>query len=143
MPWVIKAKHVEIVHHITPICEDLMAIIKIKNLRLRTIIGIEEAERQSPQDIIINAEIEVDATLAARSDDIGQTYDYKTITKSIIHAVEVSQFFLLEKLTDHILELIMEDARVLLATVEIDKPQALRFADSVSLTHSAHREKPA
>ena len=106
-----------------------MAIIKIKNLRLRTTIGIEEAERQSPQDIIINADIEIDATLAARSDNIKLTYDYKTITKSIISAVEASQFFLLEKLTDYLLELIMEDTRVLAATVEIEKPHALRFAD--------------
>ena|SRR3989338_7432688 len=108
-------------------------IARIKNLRLRTIIGIFDWERTEKQDVIINAEIEFDGAKAANSDDIKDTVDYKTMNKKIIEAVESSKFFLLEKLADTILKIIMEDRKVIKAKVEVDKPGALRFADSVSI----------
>ena len=117
-----------------------MATIRITNLRLRTIIGINDWERTTPQDVVINVTMEFDATRAAQSDDIKDTVDYKTITKKIIKAVEASQFSLLEALTNTILAIAMEDKKVLNATVRVDKPQALRFADSVSIELSKKRE---
>ena len=108
-------------------------IIRIKNLRLRTIIGIYDWERTELQDVIINAEIEFDGAKATSSDNIQDTIDYKTINKKIIEMVESSKFFLLEKLADTILKIIMEDKKVIKAKVEVDKPGALRFTDSVSI----------
>src|SRR5262245_26451865 len=109
-------------------------IIRIKNLRLRTINGIYDWEREHKQDFIINATIEFDGNKASQTDRIEDTVDYKRINKRIIELVESSQYFLLEKLADAILQNIMEDPRVLKAHVEVDKPHALRFADSVSVT---------
>ena len=111
-------------------------IVRIKNLKLRTIIGIQEWERTEKQDIIINIEYETNAEKAAKSDDINDTINYKTLNKKIIEKVESTSFFLLEKLASCILEIIMEDKRITRAKVEIDKPGALRFADSVSVEHS-------
>ena len=113
--------------------------IRIKNLRLRAIIGIEEWERKSPQDIIINIEIEYDGETACKSDKLEDTVDYKNITKMVINEVELSHFYLLEKLTGHILRLIMKDTKILSAMVEVDKPGALRFTDSVSVICSSER----
>jgi FolB domain-containing protein len=110
-----------------------MATIRISNLRLRTIIGINDWEREVKQDVVINITLEFDATRASKSDDIKDTVDYKTLTKKVIKAVEESRFNLLEALGAAILKLALGDPKVLNATVRIDKPQALRFADSVSL----------
>ena len=117
-----------------------MTTITIRNLRLRTIIGVADIERKDKQDIVVNVSIETDAERAIGPDDIGQACDYKTITKKIIKAVESSSFHLLETLTDRVLQLVMEHPRVTGATVEIDKPHALRFADSVSVKRTAARE---
>jgi len=114
-------------------------LIQIKNLRLRTLIGIQDWEREKKQDVIVNVRIEFDGAPAASSDDIRASVDYKTLTKRIIDEVESSQFFLLERLSSHLVALIMEDPRVQSATVEVDKPGALRFAESVSVTASAER----
>ncbi|MCH9022229.1 MAG: dihydroneopterin triphosphate 2'-epimerase [Planctomycetes bacterium] len=114
-----------------------MTTITIKNLRLRTIVGIEDFERKNKQDVILNISIESNADQAIAGDDIDHACDYKTITKKIITTVEDSTFYLLEKLTDTVLQLIMEHPRVTAAAVEIDKPHALRFADSVSVKRSA------
>ena len=113
-----------------------MATIRITNLRLRTIIGINEWERDVKQDVIINITLEFNADRAAQSDNIKDTVDYKTLTKKVIKTVEASQFNLLESLTQTILNIAIEDKKVLNATVRIDKPQALRFADSVSIEMS-------
>ncbi len=110
-----------------------MAVIRITNLRLRTIIGANDWERDHKQDLIINVRIEFDATKAAASDNLDDTVDYKTITKDIIREVEGSSYQLLEKLADRILAIVTAHAGVKAARVRVDKPHALRFADSVSV----------
>lgn len=117
-----------------------MATIRITNLRLRTIIGINEWERDTRQDVVINVTMDFDAGRAAKSDNIRDTVDYKTITKKIIKLVEESQFFLLEAMADRVLAIAMEDPKVLSAAVRVDKPQALRFADSVSVELSRQKK---
>jgi D-erythro-7,8-dihydroneopterin triphosphate epimerase len=114
-------------------------LIQIKNLRLRTVVGVYSWERKELQDIIINVSIEFDGSKASCSDNIKETIDYKTMKKEIVSAVESSSFQLLESLSNHILELIMRNTLVNRACVEIDKPHALRFADSVSVRSCAER----
>ena len=114
-------------------------IIRIKNLHLRTIVGINDWERETQQDVIINVELEFDGTRAAETDTIEDTVDYKHLKRRIIDAVESSKFYLIEKLAAHVLSIIMEDKKVIRASVEVDKPHALRFADSVSVLCSSER----
>lgn len=111
-----------------------MAVIKLKNLRLRTIIGVFDFEREHKQDIIINLALMFNDEKPAKTDNLDDTLDYKALKKKIIDNVERSNFNLLEKLSDFILDLVMEDPKVIKAKVEIDKPGALRFVDSVSIT---------
>ena len=114
-------------------------IIHIKNLRLRAIIGVHGWERHKKQDIVINVEMEYDGNQAAITDAIHDTVDYKAVKKRIIAKVEKSKFYLLDKLTMEILKEIMIDNSIQRASVKVDKPQALRFADSVSITCTANR----
>ena len=117
------------------------AIINITNLRLRTYIGFNEEEKQKQQDIIINAEIHYPANNMCLRDDIDNALNYKVICKNIIHHVENGRFLLLEKLTSDVLGLCADNSLVSFAKVTIDKPHALRFADSVSLTLSYTKEE--
>jgi D-erythro-7,8-dihydroneopterin triphosphate epimerase len=117
-----------------------MALIRVKNLLLRTYIGFNPEEIANMQDVVINIEIKADvpeeALLADEPDGI---YNYKTTTKQIIGLVQEKRFKLLEVLTKNILDLIMTDERVSWARVEVDKPHALRFAESVSFEMEAER----
>ncbi|GIU29451.1 dihydroneopterin triphosphate 2'-epimerase [Shewanella sp. MBTL60-007] len=110
-----------------------IAVIRIKNLRLRTYIGIKEDEIQNKQDVIINTIIHYCADKARNSDNMDDALNYRTITKKIIALVENNRFSLLENLTNQVLAIASEHDWVDFAKVEIDKPHALRFADSVSL----------
>ena len=117
------------------------AIINITNLRLRTYIGFNEEEKQKQQDIIINAEIHYPANKLCLRDDVENALNYKVICKNIIRHVESGRFLLLEKLTSDVLGLCVDNPQVSFAKVTIDKPHALRFADSGSLTLSYTKEE--
>lgn len=115
------------------------AKINISNLRLRTFIGFNPDEKTKQQDVIVNAEIHYCADSAFISDDQDDALNYKNITKRMIHHIENGHFHLLEKLVADLLTIASESEQVSYAEVRVDKPHALRFADSVSVTLSATR----
>ncbi len=110
------------------------AIINIRNLRLRTLIGFNPEERIKKQDVVLNIEIKYSIDNAVLQDNVEEALNYKVITKKVIEHVEQGQFLLLEKLVSDVLCICSEHPSVRSSRVTIDKPHALRFADSVSLT---------
>ena len=115
------------------------ASINISNLRLRTFIGFNPEEKSKQQDVIINLEIRYCADSAFSSDMEEDALNYKIITKRMIRHVESGRFQLLEKLAADLLTIASESERVNFAEIRVDKPHALRFADSVSVTLNASR----
>jgi len=116
-----------------------MMIIKIENLKLRTIVGIYDWEKEKKQDVIINIDLEFDGTKAIETDSIDDTIDYKTITKEIIEMVEGQEFNLIERIAGDAMKIVMRNDKVQKASVRVDKPGALRFTDTVSVTQTDQR----
>lgn len=114
-------------------------IIRIKNLRIPAEVGVHAWEHGATQPIIINVLLEYDATEAAKSDALKHSVDYQLLTQKISEAVRAVHFHLLERMVEHVLQIIMEDERVVRAEVEIDKPNALTLADSVSVSAEQRR----
>lgn len=114
--------------------QTISAVIKITNLRLRTYIGFNQDEREKQQDVIVNAEIIHRLNERVLDDHIDAALNYKVICKKIINHVESGRFLLLEKLTADLVSICSRHESVTCAEVTVDKPQALRFADSVSVT---------
>ncbi len=113
------------------------AIINIENLRLRTIIGFNDWERKKKQDVIINVEMKVDVAEAVQKDSIDNSVDYKIISKRIIAEVEQSNYFLLESLAYFILNIVLNERKIIHAKVRVDKPHAIRYAGSIAVTVSS------
>jgi D-erythro-7,8-dihydroneopterin triphosphate epimerase len=107
--------------------------IRINGLFLRTIIGINDDEREQKQDVRINLALDVDTRPAARSDDIVDAVNYRSICKDVIDLVENSKFFLVERMAEQIAQLCLRDPRVERVRVSVEKPAALRFARSVGV----------
>lgn len=120
--------------------EPGLARIRIKNLLLRTFIGIKEEEINNRQDVLINILILYPADMAVEVNEIDHALNYRTISKAIIEHVENNRFALLERMTQELLDIVMHHSQVRYAEVEVDKPHALRFSESVSITLSAERE---
>ena len=114
--------------------------IHIKDLHLRTIIGINQEERRNQQDVLINIVMDADSSQAGESDDIDDAVNYRTITKRIIQLVESSHFYLVEKMAAEIAAICLDDPRVERARVTVEKPGALRFARSVGVSIERGRD---
>ncbi|SFI69197.1 dihydroneopterin aldolase/2-amino-4-hydroxy-6-hydroxymethyldihydropteridine diphosphokinase,TIGR01498 [Kaistella treverensis] len=109
-----------------------LSTIKVENLRLRAFIGFMDWETEKLQDLVISFSFKYDTCAASDSDDIQYAVDYKSITKEIIELVENKSYFLLETLAEKIYTHIQSSAAGLEdISVKIEKPNALRFADSV------------
>jgi FolB domain-containing protein len=108
-------------------------LIRIHDLLLRAVIGINEEERRDRQDVLINIALYANLRSAGVSDDIRDAVNYRTLTKQVIKRVEESQFYLVEKLAAEIAAICLEDPRVERVQVRVEKPGALRFARSVGV----------
>ena len=107
--------------------------ILIRNLLLRGIIGINAWERENKQDIVVNLSIFTPMGRAGESDEVGHTLNYRSITKAIIARVESSSFRLVEALATEIARIVVVDFGAPRVRVRVEKPGALRFADSVGV----------
>lgn len=114
--------------------------IFIRNLRLRCVIGLQEWERKVRQDVVITIVLHLSTRLAGESDAIADTVDYKGLTKGIIADVEGSSHQLVERLAERIAALCLEPMGVTAVEVTVEKPGALRYADTVGVTIVRHRE---
>ncbi|MFQ5596789.1 MAG: dihydroneopterin aldolase [Nitrospiria bacterium] len=108
-------------------------IVTIKNLRLRTIVGVYEWEKKNVQEIRIHIRVTFDGTKAAESDDIQETIDYKKLRNQIISHVEGTDFNLVEKIASDVADIALGFPIADKAVVEVEKPGALRLTDSVSI----------
>jgi len=113
--------------------------IEIKDLLLRTIVGINPEERENRQDVLINIRLETDLRAAGHSDDIGETLNYRTLCKQVIECVENSEFQLVERLAKAVMDLCLASPHVIAARVTLEKPGALRFARSVGVVLERRR----
>lgn len=106
----------------------------IRDLLIRGIVGINADERANLQDIVVNVTMEVDTLPAAKSDDIADAVNYRTVAKAIIAHVEQGSPMLVERLAAEIAAICLDsDSRITEVEVEVEKPGALRFADSVGV----------
>ncbi len=113
----------------------------IKNLLLRGIIGVNEWERESPQDILISIEISTDITMAAKNDDVESSVNYRTISKSVIAHVEKNQPLTVEKLASDIANICLSNDHSEAVKVRVEKPGAVRFAKSVGVEIERKRKE--
>ncbi len=114
-------------------------IIKIKNFKLETILGIYEWEQTTMRPVVINAEIHTNFDNAKFSNSIDETIDYDTIIKQIKNYVSSKKFQLIEKMNQEILEMIMSDGRIDRCILEIDKIGVIKDVESFSVTLTKER----
>lgn len=110
-----------------------MDIIYLRDLKIETIIGIFDWEREIKQTISFDLDMATDIRRAAASDAIEDTLDYKAVSKRIIGFVEASSFQLVETLAEKVAEIILSEFNVNWVRVRLDKMGAIRGASGVGV----------
>ena len=116
-----------------------MATIFLKELKIQATIGAFDWEQQIKQTVLIDLEMSVDSSIAAASDKLEDTIDYKAIAKRIKSFAEQSRFALIETLAEKIAEIIINEFQLELVTVTVSKPAAVRGSKTVGITVTVDR----
>lgn len=105
----------------------------IKDLLVRGIIGVNDWERNKPQDILINVTVFSDTSRAGETDDIADCVDYSALTKKVMQHAESAARFTVEALANDLAKICLQQKWVKKAVVRVEKPGAVRFAKSVGV----------
>jgi dihydroneopterin aldolase len=117
--------------------------IALRGLVVRGHHGVFEHERRDGQDFVVDVVLDVDTSVAARSDDVRDTVDYGTVASAIAEVVSGEPVNLLETLAWRIASACLVDVRVMSVEVSVHKPQApipLTF-DDVAVTIVRSRDE--
>lgn len=110
-----------------------MDLIEIGGLRLRCVIGCRDEERRDRSDVVIDMKIGTDTRPAAASDELNDAWNYRTPVKAVIGHVEDSAYRTVEALATAIARILIVDFGAPYARVRVDKPGAVRFADTAGV----------
>jgi dihydroneopterin aldolase len=110
-----------------------MDIVFIEDLRIETVIGIYDWERNIRQTVALDLEMAFDNRRAAASDRIEDTLDYKAVAKRLIGFVENSHFELVETLAERCAELVLGEFRTPWLRLKLSKPGAVRGSRAVGV----------
>jgi len=114
--------------------------VLITDLSARGIIGINDWEREKPQEILINITLYADLRKAGQSDDIADCVNYRTVAKRAQQHAETAARLTVEALAADLARLCLEEPGVQKVTVRVEKPGAVRFARSVGVEIERTRE---
>jgi 7,8-dihydroneopterin aldolase/epimerase/oxygenase len=110
-----------------------MDIVFVEDLRIETVIGIYDWERQIRQTVALDLEMAFDNRRPAASDRIEDTLDYKAVSKRLIAFVESSSFQLVETLAEHCAQIVLSEFAVVWLRLRLAKPGAVRGSKAVGV----------
>ena len=105
----------------------------IKDFIIQEIIGIHKHEKQKKQKIKFNIVIDVDQSTVPNEKEIKSIVDYEKITNKLENLVKNKKYNFLESLAEDSFVEIFEDKRINAATIKIEKPDAIKSAESVGV----------
>jgi 7,8-dihydroneopterin aldolase/epimerase/oxygenase len=110
-----------------------MDIVYIRDLRIDTVIGVYNWERQIKQTLSFDLEMATDIRQAAATDDLQYTINYKAVSDRIIELVEKFHPQLIEALAEEVASTIIKEFHVPWLRLQVSKAGAVRAARDVGL----------
>jgi|TARA_B110000444_G_C18738412_1_gene546779 dihydroneopterin aldolase len=110
-----------------------MDIVYIRDLRIETIIGIYDWEREVKQEVSFDLDMAADIRRAAQTDDIQYALNYKSIAKRIISFIQASEFLLVERMAEEVANIVLVEFSVPWLRLRVSKPGALRGSQDVGI----------
>ena len=102
-----------------------MDTIFLSEVKAQTKLGVPEWERMTPQTIILDIEISYDLSRACQSDDVNDTIDYGAVVSRVRETLQDHSFQLVEKLAEHLCQLILQEFNALSVKIKVAKPTIL------------------
>ena len=110
-----------------------MGKVFINDLVVRGIIGVNDSERESPQEIVINLGLFTDLHRAGSTDDIADCIDYQSVAEKVMAHAASARRFTVEALAADIARIGLGEPGVERVLVRVEKPGAVRSCRSVGV----------
>jgi dihydroneopterin aldolase len=110
-----------------------MDIVYIRDLEVKTVIGVYDWEREIKQPVTVDLDMACDIRAASTTDDVAHVVDYKNVCVRVTNFIEQSQVQLIETMAEEIAALLMSEFHVPWVRVKIGKPAAITGARSVGI----------
>ena len=114
--------------------------VLIKNFIIHEIIGVHEHEKIKKQKIKFNIVIDVDQNVLPNEKDIKSIVDYEKITNNLKNLAKSKKYNFLESLAEDSFKEIFEDKRINSVKIKIEKPEAIKNAETVGVEVFKSRE---
>jgi len=113
--------------------------IFIEGLRVNTIIGAYDYERNIVQTLIIDIVANYDIALAAKTDNLSHTLDYAEISEKVRQFAQNNHFMLVETFAEQLAQILLKDFKISHISLKVGKPCANPNAKlvGVQITRSA------
>ncbi|MBN9286319.1 MAG: dihydroneopterin aldolase [Gammaproteobacteria bacterium] len=112
----------------------MMDKLTISGIKLTTLIGIHDWEKQCPQNLHLDVVLQTDAKKAALEDNIQDALDYDSLVEHIVNFVENYHFQLIETLAERLAQEVLNHFPTNWVQITLHKPGALLKAKDVAIT---------
>lgn len=110
-----------------------MDIVFIRDLRIDTIVGVYDWERQIKQTLVFDIDMATDIHRAAETDDLQFAVNYHAVSLRVAAYVESNHTALIETLAEDVAKLILSEYKVPWVRLQLTKPNAVLGAKSVGV----------
>ena len=108
--------------------------LSIEGLKVDTIIGVYQWEREVEQSVIIDLVLEIKSTSSGFEDSIEFAVDYVAVSDMVSNLVQSSSFLLIESLAEAIAGKLLKEFAIRSVRLKLSKPSAIQNARNVGIT---------
>jgi len=105
----------------------------IRQLRVDTVIGVHDWEREIWQTLVLDIEIACDITLAAQTDKLEHAVDYYAVSMRLIELGQQSAFELVETFASTAADILRDEFNARWVRLRVAKPGAVAQAQDVGV----------
>jgi dihydroneopterin aldolase len=111
----------------------MMDIIYLHGLVANAQIGVWEWEKQITQQLTIDLDMGADIRIAAASDRLQDTLNYKEVAKRVISYIEDNHFDLVEALAERIANILLDEFEIPWCRIKLNKKGAINGGRDVGV----------
>jgi len=116
--------------------------IEIHGLRVMTVVGVLDHERQAPQPLQLDLVLYADLADASISDELTDTANYGSVSEAVADVVRESKDLLLERVAGRVCEVLLDFDRVEAVDVTVIKLRPPIPEDVQASSVTLHRQRP-
>ena len=122
--------------------DSVTDIVSIRDLRVSTVIGVYDWEREIEQALTFSIEMAADVAGAAKNDDIRDALDYSAVAQAVKAVVIEGRFQLIETAAERVAQRLIADFGLQWVRVQVVKPiTSDGYTAAITVERGPHQAK--